>query len=275
MENIYLPKMASIVSTRPEIPDVKTFSFRFLSDFDQETFHFQAGQFIELSVFGVGEAPLSISSSPSRRSSFQCTVKAVGSVTDALHRMKEGDIIGIRGPFGNGFPFIELLGLDILFVGGGIGLAPLRSLIVNMLDNRSDFGKITLLYGARTPSELLFKEDLAVWEQLEGFQVLTTVDRADETWQGNVGVVTTLLSKVKVDPSRTVAFVCGPPVMFRFAIAELQRIGLSDDQIISTLERYMKCGVGKCGHCCISHKYVCQDGPVFSYDEIKTLQEEI
>ena len=275
MENVYLPKTTTIVDVQQELADVRTFSLRFASDEDQEAFHYKPGQFIELSIPGVGEAPISISSSPSRKASFDITVKAIGSVTQALHEKKPGDFVGIRGPYGNGFPVDEVAGMDILFVGGGIGLAPLRSLLVNMLDNRSDYGKITLLYGARSPSELLFKQDLAAWQNMEGMEVHTTVDVGDETWTGNVGVVTTLFPKIKPDPKRTAAFVCGPPVMFRFVIAELLRLQFSDEQIISTLERYMKCGVGKCGHCCIGHKYVCTDGPVFNYRQIKTLQEEI
>jgi NAD(P)H-flavin reductase len=275
MDNAYLPKIAKIVDVQQELTDVRTFSLRFASDQDQDDFHYKPGQFIELSMLGLGEAPISISSSPSRKSSFDITVKAIGSVTQALHAQKPGSLVGVRGPYGNGFPVDEVAGMDILFVGGGIGLAPLRSLLVNLLDNRSSYGRITLLYGARTPSELLFKQDLAAWAMTEGMEVHTTVDVADESWTGNVGVVTTLFAKISPDPKQTIAFVCGPPVMFRFVIAELLKLGFSDDRIISTLERYMKCGIGKCGHCCIGHKYVCVDGPVFNYREIKTLQEEI
>jgi len=240
-----------------------------------EDFHYRPGQFVEVSIPGIGEAPISISSSPSRLESFDITVRAVGSVTNALHAQPVGSTIGIRGPYGNAFPMDEVAGLDALFVAGGIGLAPLRSVLVNMLDNRSKYGRITLLYGARTPADLLFKRDLKAWQDMEDLEVFQTVDVGDDTWKGNVGVVTTLFRNIKVDPERTAAFVCGPPVMFRFVIMELIKMGFSDDRIISTLERYMKCGVGKCGHCCIGHKYVCVDGPVFTYREIKTLQEEI
>jgi len=275
MENVYLPKAATVVDIQQELADVRTFTLSFVSDEDRESFSYKPGQFIELSMPGAGEAPISISSSPSRKASFDITVKALGSVTRALHERQPGSTVGIRGPYGNGFPVDEVAGMDILFVGGGIGLAPLRSLLVHVLDNRSRYGAVTLLYGARTPSELLFKQDLGAWANTEGVEVHTSVDVGDETWTGNVGVVTTLFSKISPDPKRTAAFVCGPPVMFRFVIAELLKIGFPDDQIISTLERYMKCGVGKCGHCCIGHKYVCTDGPVFNYKEIRTLQEEI
>jgi len=275
MENVYIPKIGTLREISDELADVKSFNVRLRDQNEQENFKFRSGQFLEVSVFGVGEAPISISSSPSRHASFTLTVKAVGSVTNALHAMSPGDEIGIRGPYGNGFPFEEVQGKDVLFVAGGIGLAPLRSLLVNMLDHRSDFRKIILLYGARNPSELLYKENLTEWENLEGLDLLATVDVADDGWQGNVGVVTTLFSKTTISLENCVAFVCGPPIMFRFVIKELKERGFEDRQIVSTLERYMKCGVGKCGHCCISHKYVCLDGPVFTYDEIKDLQEEV
>lgn len=275
MENVYMPKIATIRDISDELADVKSFNVRLRDQNEQENFKFRSGQFLEVSAFGVGEAPISISSSPSRHGSFTLTVKAVGSVTNALHAMNPGDEIGIRGPYGNGFPFEEVQGKDVLFVAGGIGLAPLSSLLVNMLDHRSDFRRITLLYGARNPSELLYKESLTEWDSLEGLDLLTTVDVGDDDWQGNVGVVTTLFSKTTISPENCVAFVCGPPIMFRFVIKELKERGFEDEQIVSTLERYMKCGVGKCGHCCISHKYVCVDGPVFTYDEIKDLQEEV
>jgi len=275
LENHYLPKPARIIDTRQELSDVRTFSLQLIGEGEQEKWRHKPGQFVELSLAGIGEAPISISSSPTRKGSFDLTVRAVGSVTNALHAQAVGSTVGIRGPYGNGFPIEDYRGMDALFVAGGIGLAPLRSVLVNMLDNRSEYRRIILMYGARTPADLLFKQDLATWESMEGVDVLQTVDVGDESWKGNVGVVTTLFSKVSLEPARTVAFVCGPPIMFRFAIAELLKMGFSDELILSTLERYMKCGIGKCGHCCIGHKYVCVDGPVFTYREIKTLQEEI
>lgn len=275
MENHYIPKPAKILDVQQELYDVMTFSLRLIGEREHELFRHKPGQFIELSMPGIGEAPISISSSPTRESSFDITVRAVGSVTTALHAQPVGSTVGVRGPYGNGFAVDDYVGMDALFVAGGIGLAPLRSVLAYMLDNRSKYGHITLMYGARTSKDLLFKQDLAKWESMEGVDVLQTVDVGDETWQGNVGVVTTLFAQATIDPQKTVAFVCGPPIMFRFVIAELLKMGFTDERIVSTLERYMKCGIGKCGHCCIGHKYVCVDGPVFNYQQIKTLQEEI
>ncbi len=187
--------------------------------------------------------------------------------------MQVGSEVGIRGPFGNGFAYEEVLGKDLLFVGGGIGLAPLRSLINNVLDNRDRFGRVFILYGSRTPADLVFKDEFQVWQAQPDVAMLITVDRGDEKWKGNVGVVTTLLPRVKIESDKTIAFVCGPPVMIPFVIKDLIKLGFTEDTIISTLERHMKCGVGKCGHCCIGNKYVCVDGPVFSYRQMKAMTE--
>jgi sulfite reductase subunit B len=235
----------------------------------------QPGQFVEVSIFGVGEAPISVSSSPTKRGSFELVVREVGNVTSALHRLDRGDVVGIRGPFGRGFPLQELMGKDILFVGGGIGLVPLRSLINYALDNRSSFNRVIIFFGAREPVERLFVDELAEWDQREDVEFLETVDRGDEKWTGNVGVITTLFPKIEIDPQRTVAIIVGPPIMYRFAIPEAQKKGIPDEHIIVSLERRMKCGVGKCGHCQINGVYVCQDGPVFTYAEIKNLPEAI
>jgi len=273
MKDVYFPDIAVIDSIRNETGDVKTFTMRFKDPDIQENLSYRSGQFFEVSIFGVGEMPISITSTPSRKGFFELSVKNVGLVSGALHSMTPSTEVGIRGPFGNGFPYEEVLGKELLFVGGGIGLAPLRSLINNVLDNRDDFARITILYGSRTPGDLVFKDEFKIWENQPDVTMLVTVDRGDEEWTGNVGVVTTLFPKADIENENTVAFVCGPPVMIPFVIKDLLNLGFTDDTIISTLERHMKCGVGKCGHCCIGHKYVCMDGPVFSYREMKAMTE--
>jgi len=274
MTNIYLPDITIIKDIIQETSDTKTFVLKFKNPNVQKSFRFKSGQFVEVSVFGVGEVPIGISSSPTEKKSFEITVRAVGSVTNALHQKKVGDEIGIRGPLGNYFPIDEMKGKKILIIGGGIGLPPLRSLILPMLEKRKRFKKFTILYGARTPDDRVYKDLLKKWSEKKDVEFLETVDVANNGWTGNVGVVTTLFEKIEIDPQDTVAYTCGPPIMIKFVIQKLLEIGLPDDMIISTLERYMKCGVGKCGHCAIGHKYVCVDGPVFSFKDIKTLPEE-
>jgi NAD(P)H-flavin reductase len=271
MENLYLPKIAVLNKISQETSDVKLFSVKFKDpkDFTE----YKAGQFFMVSVFGHGEAPISITSSPGREGVIEFAVKCVGSLTEVLHKMKVGDEIGLRGPYGNGFPVDSLKGFDLLFVGGGIGLAPLRSLINLVIEKKSDFGKITILYGARTYDDMVFKNELKVgWRNTA--QVITTVDMGENLCDGNVGLVTTLLPKAKADVKTTKAIVCGPPVMIPFVLADLTKMGLADTHIISTLERHMKCGVCKCNHCNIGPKYVCFDGPVFTYAEMKLMTRE-
>jgi sulfite reductase subunit B len=234
------------------------------------------GQFVEVSVFGVGEAPISISSSPSRSNgTFELCIRRTGSVTNALHSLGPGDSIGIRGPFGHGFPIDRFRGKDILFAPGGLGLAPLRSLIHEVLDDRGNYGRVIILYGARNPSELLFKDELAEWEAREDVELHVTVDHPDDEWTGNVGVITTLFPKIQVHARNTIAVTCGPPVMYRFVLVELLGKGLLEGNIWLSLERRMKCGVGKCGHCQMDHIYTCQDGPAFSYAQIRHVEEAL
>jgi sulfite reductase subunit B len=271
-EFLFVPELAEIVRTEELTATEKLFEIRFKNK--RELGHLP-GQFVEVSVFGIGEAPISISSSPTKSGSFELVVRRVGNVTGALHRIGKGSIIGIRGPFGNGFPVAELKGKDILFVAGGIGLVPLRSLINYVLDNRDSFGRVIILFGARTPSERLFVNELALWEERKDVEFLETVDRSQWNWKGRTGVITTLFPKINVDQDKTYAVIVGPPVMYRFAILEALGKGIPEERIIVSLERKMKCGVGKCGHCQIENLYVCQDGPVFRYSEIKGLKEAI
>ncbi|MBE0410276.1 MAG: FAD/NAD(P)-binding protein [Anaerolineales bacterium] len=234
------------------------------------------GQFVEVSSLGIGEAPISISSSPSRSNgSFEMCVRKVGDVTSALHNLEVGDTMGIRGPYGRGFPYEKFRGKDILFAPGGLGLAPLRSLINQVLDERALYGRVIILYGARNPSELLFKDELKEWGERDDVELHLTVDRGDESWTGHIGVITTLFPQISVYPRNTVAITVGPPVMYRFVLMELLGKGISEGNIWMSLERHMKCGVGKCGHCQINHIYACQSGPAFSYAEIKGLEEAL
>lgn len=271
MRNLYVPYPAVIKTINEETYDTKTFSLVFQDGKRQQEFRYKPGQFIELSLLGYGESPISIASSPSQIGYIELCVRRVGRVTEALHRLSDNDIVGIRGPFGNGFPVEQMRNKNLVFIGGGLGLAPLRSLIRTVFANRRDFGKVTILYGARTPSDLLFRDELAVWGDTDNAEMLVTVDVGSSEWQGNVGVVTTLFSKTAISAQNAVAIICGPTVMFRFVIQELFKIGFAEEAIMLTLERFMKCGIGKCGHCNIGPKYVCLDGPVFSYKELKGL----
>jgi len=269
--SIYTPVPARIRSVRQMTELEKLFTLELP---DGLSLGHRPGQFVEVSVFGVGEAPISISSSPSRSNgTFELCVRRVGDLTNVLHRMGPGDVVGIRGPLGRGFPFERFRGKDILFAPGGLGLAPLRSLINQVLDERGSFGRVMILYGARTPADLLFTDELAEWQQRGDVELHVTVDRPDENWKGNVGVITTLFPKVQIHPRNTVAVTVGPPVMYRFVLVELLGKGIPEGNIWFSLERRMKCGVGKCGHCQINHLYSCQSGPSFSYAEIKHLEE--
>ena len=272
ISSLYQPTLAEMVKIEQLTETEKLFTLYLEGGRD---LGHRAGQFVEVSVFGIGEAPFSVTSSPTRNSTFELCVRDVGDVTGALHRMKPGSTIGIRGPFGNGFPVDKMKGQDLLFAPGGLGLAPLRSLINQVLDERESFGRVIILYGARNPSELLFKDELAQWEARDDVELYVTVDRGDENWTGNVGVITTLFPKVTLNPRSTVAVTVGPPVMYRFVLMELLSKGIQDGRIYLSLERRMKCGLGKCGHCQINNVYVCQKGPVFSYAQLKELPEAI
>jgi sulfite reductase subunit B len=270
--NIYLPHLALLVNVQDLGAKEKVFDFKFV---DGRALGHKPGQFVEVSIPGIGESPISISSSPTRGEEFQLAVRNVGSVTNALHKLKEGQVVGIRGPFGKGFPIDQLKGKDILFIAGGIGLFPLRSLIQYVLDKRENFGRIIILLGARSPSERMFTSELEQWNRNPSVEYMETVEKGDEKWTGNVGVVTALIPKVRVDIKNTVAVIVGPPIMYRFVINELKKIGLADEHIVLSLERRMKCGVGKCGHCQINGVYVCQDGPVFTLEQLRGLREAV
>ncbi|MBF0253832.1 MAG: FAD/NAD(P)-binding protein [Candidatus Omnitrophica bacterium] len=234
-----------------------------------ESLDHEPGQFVMVAIPGIGEAPISVSSSPTKRGSFDLVVRNAGAVTAAMHKLEAGDTVGIRGPFGRGFSTQILEGNDLLFVAGGLGIVPLRSLINYVIDNRRDFGKVSLLLGCKTSKDMLFGDEVSEWGKRLDVNFSCTVDRSDPEWKGNVGLITTLIPGVTLTPDRTFAVVVGPPIMYKFVIQELLRKKIPERQIILSLERHMKCGVGKCGHCQMNGVYCCQEGPVFNYEEIK------
>ena len=268
----YLPEKATIKSIASLTETERLFTLTL--DSGRSLGH-TPGQFVEVSLFGIGEGPISISSPPADDNSFELGVRAAGNLTRAMHKLAVGDSLGIRGPFGNGFPVETLMGKDLLFVAGGIGLVPLRSLIKYSLTHRNAFGRIIILFGARSPKERLFTDELADWSSRTDVEFLETVDRGDESWKGNVGVITTLFKKISIDPRRTAALIVGPPVMYKYALLEVQAKEVPKQNIWLSLERRMKCGLGKCGHCQINNYYVCQEGPVFTFAQIEDREEAL
>jgi len=274
MENIYLPYLAEIIDIKQETPDVKTFRLKFNDGEIEHSFDYKPGQFVEFSIFGEGEAPFCISNSPTRKSGIECSVKRMGKITQALHELDTGDTVGIRGPYGNGFPIEDLKNKNLLFVAGGIGLAPLRSLINYCLDNRGDFKSITIVNGARTSKDLVYKNEYQAWEKAKDTKLYLTVDCQEENWTCMVGVVPKILEQLKPTCKDSVVIVCGPPIMIKFTVPVLLKIGFCPEAIITTLEMKMKCGLGKCGRCNIGNLYVCKDGPVFTYTQLEALRYE-
>jgi sulfhydrogenase subunit gamma (sulfur reductase) len=270
--SVYLPEIAEVVSKRQLTNTEKYFELRTKN---QKGFEFNPGQFLQLSIFGIGEAPISISSSPFNKDTLGICVRRVGDVTSAIHKLDVGSTLGIRGPLGKGFPIEEMLGKDILFIAGGLGLAPLRSMISYVLEKRDDFGRIIILHGAKNPGELLFTDELEIWEKRKDLEMSITVDRPDEKWTGNIGVITRLIPLLKLEPLNTYALVVGPHVMYKYVILELKIKQIPERHIIMSLERRMKCGIGKCGHCQVNGVYVCIDGPEFNYHTLKFLSEAI
>jgi NAD(P)H-flavin reductase len=273
--NPYRPWPARITSIIDLTDKEKLFELRLIDEAAREAFQFDAGQFVELSIFGVGEAPISISSAPSKQGFIELCVRRAGDVTGALHAKQCGDIVGLRGPFGRGFPYEEMKGHDVLLVAGGLGIAPLKSLINHIHDERHDFGRVTILLGARNPGEILFRKQFDMWKHREDFDLIMTVDAPDESWDGEVGLVTRLFDQLDIDPDNTFGAICGPPVMYRYVIDEMRAKDMDADRIYVSFERRMKCGIGKCGHCGVGHQYACIDGPVFNYWEAMNLQEAI
>lgn len=271
----YVPFPCQLVAVQQLTPNEKL--FRFVRTNEQHFGH-KAGQFMQVSIAGIGEAPISISSSPTRGDYIEMGVRKIGTLTAAMHDLRVGDSVGMRGPFGTHFPIAELRGKDLLLIAGGCGLAPLRSMIQYTEDCIADFGKVTVLYGAKSPDDVMYKDELARLQQPPSLlDCRVTVDNVvgGTCWTSNVGLITTLFAPLVVDPTNTVAIICGPPIMYKFVIQELEKKGLTDNNIVVSLERHMKCGVGKCGHCTIEHLYCCIDGPVFWLNQVRHIRGAI
>jgi NAD(P)H-flavin reductase len=274
--NVYQPHPMRIEEITDETFDTRTFKLAFKDERLRDTFQFSAGQFGEYSVFGEGESTFCIASPPTRKGYIECSFRAVGKVTQAMRRLGVGDVVGFRGPYGNTFPLDAMKGHSVVFVAGGIALPPVRCVIWNVLDLRDQFEDVTIVYGARTVADLVYKRELAEWASRPDVKLWQTVDPGGETpdWKGEVGLIPKVLEKAAPSAENAFAVVCGPPVMIKFTLPVLSKLGFPDDHILTTLENRMKCGIGKCGRCNIGPLYVCKDGPVFTLAEIKRLPAE-
>ncbi|MBM4402910.1 MAG: FAD/NAD(P)-binding protein [Candidatus Cloacimonetes bacterium] len=262
--NIYRPIKAELIKVIDESPLIKTFVL-----VPEQEISFKTGQFIEVTVENVGEAPFTPSSSPLETKQLEVTVMKAGYVTEEMHKMVPGQYMGIRGPYGRGYPLEEFYGKEVLILGGGCGFAPIRSLLYNLKAISDRLRKVTLCYGSKTPEDCIYKPYISELRATPKFEVLRSVDKADASWQEKVGVVTLLLDDVKVDVGNSVAVVCGPPIMMKYGTFKLLDMGYPEDKIYLSMEKNMSCGFGKCGHCAMGHYFVCKDGPVFSYNEVK------
>lgn len=273
---IYQPDLATVTAMVDETSDTRTLRLEFQDEARRERFSFHAGQFGEYSAFGAGESTFCIASPPTRTGFIECTFKAVGKVTTALREVEVGDAIGFRGPYGNHFPVDDWRGRDIVFVAGGIGLAPVRCVIWNVLDRRDEFGDVTIVYGARSVEDLVYKRELEEWGSRSDVRLVTTVDPGGQTpeWTGEVGYVTPVVEATAPASGNAVAVVCGPPIVVKLTLPVLAKLGFADDAVFTTLENRMKCGLGKCGRCNIGKVYVCKDGPVFTAAQLRELPGE-
>lgn len=274
--NIYLPYLMKIEKITEEAPGVKTFRLLFKDEAEGKAFSFGAGQFGEYSDFGEGESTFCIASSPTRKGYIECTFRSAGRVTSGLASLEEGATVGFRGPFGNTFPMDEWKGKNLVFVAGGIALPPMRCVIWNALDMRDNFKDITIVYGAKSVNDLVYKNELKEWNDRPDVNLITTVDPGGETpdWKGEIGFVPSVLEKAAPLAENTIAIVCGPPIMIKFTFPVLEKLGFKDENIYTTLENRMKCGVGKCGRCNVGKLYVCKDGPVFSKAQLSAIPPE-
>lgn len=273
MTDPMVPAVWELSSIRNETHDTFTFELRRAAP-SADTPPSRPGQFNMLYLFGMGEVPISVSGDTSRAEAVVHTIRAVGTVTQAMARLEPGAQLGLRGPYGRAWPVDEARGRDVVLVAGGIGLAPLRPVMYHLIANRSDYGRIALLYGTRTPRDILFENELSEWSSRLDLQVMVTVDSAPLEWRGSVGVVTELLSHAAFDPRNAIAMTCGPEIMMRFTVDALQKRGMPDDQIFVSMERNMKCAVGFCGHCLYGPTFICKDGPVYCYPKISAIFEK-
>lgn len=262
--------------TENDIDDIKTIELVFKNEEDYKNFKYIPGQFAEVSVIGKGECPIGIASSPTEEGSIKFTIKKMGTVTSTIHSSQVGDIIGIRGPMGNGWPMEDMKGKNIIIIGGGFAFSTLRSLVIYVLDekNRKDYGDLTVIYGNRNSCEVLYENVLDEWDARDDIKVVLTIDREESCWEREVGFVADVVRKAKPSPDNAIAIVCGPPIMIKTVIAALEDLKFKDEQILNSLEMRMKCGIGKCGRCNIGEKFVCTDGPVFSLAELKKMPNE-
>jgi len=281
VKNPYRPILTEIekITIENEARDLKTFRLAFCNEDDAKAFSYRCGQFAELTLFGVGECPIGIASSPMDKDFLEFTVKRYpdGLVTNALHNCRVGDRIGVRGPLGNSFPMEEMKGKNVVIVSGGFAFTTLRSTIQYILheSNRKDYGNLTLVYGARSPGELLYKDELKQWETMKDIETNITVDKGDENWKGKEGFVPAVLEQTAPSPKNAIVLVCGPPIMLKYTLPVLTKLGFEPSKIITSLEMRMKCGIGLCGRCNIGSKYVCRDGPVFTYEQLQGLPSEM
>ena len=275
-DSIYKPYLMEIEQIVEETPDVRTFRLKFKNADDTEKFSFKAGQFGEYSVLGEGESTFCVASSPTRKGYIECTFRKAGRVTNALANLEVGDTVGFRGPYGNTFPIEQWEGKNLLYIAGGIALPPMRCVIWNTIDLREKYKDITIVYGARSVADLVYKQELKEWKGRPDIKLITTVDPGGQTpdWKGEIGFVPMVLEKLAPSSENTVAILCGPPVMIKFTMPVLKKLGFQDKDIYTTLENRMKCGFGKCGRCNVGKFFVCKDGPVFSYEQILSLPEE-
>lgn len=276
--NLYIPMLTTVknIVSENKVNDIKTLELEFKKEEDYGNFNYIPGQFAEISLIGKGESPIGIASSPTEEGSIKFTIKKMGTVTSEFHNCNIGDVVGVRGPFGNGWPIEEMKGKNIVVIGGGFAFSTLRSLVIYLLDEkyRKDYKKITVIYGNRDSSEVLYRNVLEEWKKHDDIEVVLTIDREEEGWKEKVGFVAAIVKEVAPSSDNAIAVVCGPPIMIKTTIAVLEELKFNDEHILNSLEMRMKCGVGKCGRCNIGNKYVCIDGPVFSLAELKKLPTE-
>lgn len=273
-ENPLLPHLATLKDVIDQTPDVKLFKLELNDPAIRDSFEYKPGQFIFVSAFGVGESPFGLSSVSYRKGDLEIAVRRVGTVTSSLHELEPGATVGVRGPFGNYFPLGDYKGKNIFIIGGGIGFAPLRPIITTIIDHRDDYQDLVIFNGARTPADLCFSSEFDTWAASPRTKLELTVDASDEKWTGRVALLPTVVKEANLSPENAIAIICGPPIMIHFTLIELKKLNFKDNQIVTTLEGKMKCGLGKCARCNVGEKYICQDGPVFTQEQISKLIEQ-
>ncbi len=277
-KNPYLPEVATVLEVITESPTIKSFRVRFDNEEAWQKFSHQPGQVGQLSVFGVGESTFVINTPPSsvkENGYIQFSVMRAGEVTTAIHKLKAGDKVGVRAPLGNYFPWESWKGKSVFFVGGGIGMAPIRTIMLHLMERAQDYGQLSLLYGAKSPEDLAYKADIPGWLESKVLKTTLTIDREAQGWEHRVGLIPNVLKEIKPSPDDCIAVLCGPPIMIKFTLAAFRELGFKDENIVTTLERRMKCGIGICGRCNLGSKYVCLDGPVFTQAQLNDLPPEM